>query len=280
MPEPGMPEPITDGALDDPFLPELTAQFQRVLNLAGTELAEPFVKGVCALALALARSRVASEIATAIDEFAAQAPQGGGEGFTHTSGMVSGLLGASTIARRHGVHPPAVSSDGRALNAAYLRGERCERERIAYQIATVLPPGSDLELALAIVRDPVAGARAVGDRLRTRGARRGMHPDELSVRDILGYFERHVGAALRRAGMTIHEVDTAASLYAGGVTGDPAARAAIASNLSSNPRRGRDTPADEAPLDAVAGGEHLQPAVREILARRDTDRTAEANNGR
>lgn len=151
MTHPGGNPPATlAGADSDPVLADVLSAVQQVFDHLGVDLNADTVRGLCRLTLAVSRHAVAEEIATACDWHAAQAPAG--YGMDYNGGQVVGYLGAAGLARRHAVHPPT-SSDGTALNAAYFRGERHERERIAYQVEELLPDTDDRDRMLRIVRD-------------------------------------------------------------------------------------------------------------------------------
>jgi hypothetical protein len=145
-----MTTPTRAGADSDPVLPAVVQMVQMVFDHAGVELGADTVRGLCRLTLAAARAAVAEEIATACDWVAAQAPAG--HGMDHNGGQVVGYLGAASLARRHAVNPPT-PYDGTALNAAYFRGERHQRERIAYLVEERIPESTDRERMLAIVRE-------------------------------------------------------------------------------------------------------------------------------
>lgn len=144
-----MTQPTLAGADSDPALPAVVEVVQKTLDLAGVAWSPDIVRALCRLTLAASRGAVAEEIAAACDWTAAQAPAG--YGMDYNGGQVIGYLGAAGLARRHLVHPPT-PHDGTALNAAYVRGQRHQQERIAFQVEEQIPESADRERVLEIVR--------------------------------------------------------------------------------------------------------------------------------
>lgn len=145
-----MTQPTFAGADSDPVLPAVVEMVREVIDRAGPGLNPESVRALCRLTLAASRAAVAEEIATACDWMAAQAPAG--YGMDYNGGQVVGYLGAASVARRHMVHPPT-PYDGTALTAAYFRGERHQKERIAYQVEKEIPESPDRARVLEIVRN-------------------------------------------------------------------------------------------------------------------------------